>query len=88
MKPIKIWNIEMNGVNKLAAALSLKILLIFSITLPAYSEMLVCSGTVTKLAYHANNKLMLQLSSMDNPVFFCSPDAEWAVNRIKGDRFI
>lgn len=39
----------------------------------------VCEGTVDTLAYHANNKLMIKLSSMNRPVFFCSPDSEWTV---------
>ena len=40
----------------------------------------VCSGTVNMLAYHSPNKLMLQLSSMDNPVFICNADSDWSVS--------
>jgi len=39
----------------------------------------VCSGKVESLAYHANNRLMVKLDSMNVPVFFCSPDSEWIV---------
>lgn len=46
------------------------------------SAELVCGGTVDVLAYHANNKLMLKLSNMNVPVFFCSPDSEWVVARV------
>ncbi len=45
----------------------------------AHSASLYCSGEVEELAYHGNNKLMIKLSSMNRPVFFCSPDAEWTV---------
>jgi hypothetical protein len=41
---------------------------------------LVCNGTVEKVAMHANGRFMVQLSSMNNPVFFCSPDYEWTVS--------
>ena len=40
---------------------------------------LVCSGTVEQISYHANNTFMLRLSSMNVPVFFCSPDATHTV---------
>ena len=46
----------------------------------ATSAELVCGGTVDVLAYHANNKLMIKLSNMNTPVFFCSPDSEWVVS--------
>ena len=49
------------------------------ISFPVFSAQLVCSGTVEVIAYHANNRLMIQLSSMNVPVFFCNPDAEWVV---------
>jgi hypothetical protein len=39
----------------------------------------VCEGTVEQVAFHANGNLMLRLSSMNTPVFFCSPDADWNV---------
>jgi hypothetical protein len=45
----------------------------------AMAGTVVCEGTVDTLAYHANNKLMIKLSSMNRPVFFCSPDSEWTV---------
>jgi hypothetical protein len=40
---------------------------------------LVCSGKIDRLSYHSPNKFMLKLSSMNTPVFFCSPDMEWKV---------
>ena len=45
----------------------------------SYAATVVCSGKVETLAYHASNKLMIKLSSMNAPVFFCSPDSEWVV---------
>ncbi|TMN90064.1 hypothetical protein CWB72_09025 [Pseudoalteromonas phenolica] len=42
---------------------------------------LVCENTkVTKVAYHANNKLMVQLENMNRPVFFCNPETQWSVS--------
>ena len=38
-----------------------------------------CSGKVKSLSYHADNKLMVQLDSMNVAVFFCSPESEWTV---------
>ncbi|MFN3900694.1 MAG: hypothetical protein ACK4GU_11535 [Alishewanella aestuarii] len=45
----------------------------------SYANTVVCEGEIEILAYHANNNLMLKLSSMNVPVFFCSPDANWTV---------
>ena len=39
----------------------------------------VCSGTITQLAYHSPNGFMLQLSSMDAPVFFCNSETTFSV---------
>ncbi|MBQ4890692.1 hypothetical protein J8L86_12600 [Shewanella sp. MMG014] len=50
-----------------------------SCSLPLSGATLVCSGKVETLSYHAPNKLMIQLSDMNRPVFFCNPDAEWKV---------
>lgn len=38
----------------------------------------ICSGTVDVIAYHADDTFMIQLSSMNTPVFFCSSEQEWA----------
>jgi hypothetical protein len=46
---------------------------------PCFGASVTCSGTVTRIALHANNTLMLQLSSMNVPVFFCTPEAEFTV---------
>tara|TARA_R110002072_G_scaffold33030_8_gene100244 strand:+ start:101 stop:472 length:372 start_codon:yes stop_codon:yes gene_type:complete len=48
------------------------------ISINSVAATVVCSGTVDALAYHGNNKLMVKLSSMNAPVFFCSPEFEWA----------
>ena len=40
---------------------------------------IVCSGTVEDVSYHASDKMMIRLSSMNTPVFVCSPAAEWVV---------
>ncbi len=45
----------------------------------AWSGTVICSGKVTSLAYHANNRFMIQLDSMNVPVFFCNPDSEWVI---------
>jgi hypothetical protein len=46
---------------------------------PCFGASVTCSGTVTRIALHANNTFMLQLSSMNAPVFFCTPEAEFTV---------
>jgi hypothetical protein len=46
----------------------------------ANANTVVCQGKVDRLSYHANNKLMIKLDSMNQPVFFCSPDTEWSVS--------
>lgn len=46
----------------------------------AIAGTVVCEGKVKVLSYHANNKLMIQLESMNAPVFFCSPDSQWSVS--------
>ncbi|NQZ08774.1 MAG: hypothetical protein HRT35_16585 [Algicola sp.] len=40
---------------------------------------LTCSGTIESLGYHANNKFMIKLSSMNTLVFFCNPEENWIV---------
>ncbi len=52
----------------------------FSMSMSCYAADLVCSGKVEELSYHANNKFMLKLSSMNRAVFFCNPDSEWSVS--------
>lgn len=52
--------------------------MLFSLNATAGS--LVCSGTVDTVAYHGNDKLMVKLSSMNAPVFFCDPNKEWSVS--------
>lgn len=54
-------------------------LLVVGLSLPLSATTIVCSGKVDTLAYHSPNKLMIKLSGMNRPVFFCSPDAEWRV---------
>lgn len=49
--------------------------LLFSTNL--YAGTLACDGTVETVAYHSNDKLMVKLSSMNTPVFFCNPSAQW-----------
>ena len=43
------------------------------------AKSIVCAGTVTKLSYHSPNKFMIQLSSMNRPVFFCDASQEWTL---------
>lgn len=46
----------------------------------AHAGTVKCSGTVEDVSFHASDKLMIRLSSMNAPVFFCSPAAEWVVS--------
>ena len=49
------------------------------LSLNSYAGSLVCTGTVETVAYHGNNQLMVKLSSMNTPVFFCNPETTWTV---------
>ncbi|WP_072680854.1 hypothetical protein [Arcobacter sp. LA11] len=53
--------------------------IVFFHSLVAVAGTVVCSGKVEVLAYHANDKLMIKLDSMNHNVFFCSPDSKWSV---------
>jgi hypothetical protein len=45
----------------------------------AQAGTVVCGGTITYLAFHAPNTFMIQMSSMNTPVFFCNPEATFSV---------
>lgn len=49
------------------------------LSVQAHAATVVCSGTVEDVSYHASDKLMVRLSSMNTPVFFCNTAAEWVV---------
>lgn len=55
------------------------IILSISVTSITYAASLSCKGTVDQVAYHADNRFMVKLSSMNRPVFFCNPEQEWSV---------
>lgn len=57
--------------------LLMSLFLLFPTTVTAGS--LICSGKVDQVAYHGNNRLMVKLSSMNTPVFFCNPGSDWKV---------
>lgn len=40
---------------------------------------LTCAGKIKQVNYHSPDSFMLQLDSMDAPVFFCKPNATWTV---------
>jgi hypothetical protein len=40
---------------------------------------LTCSGRISQLNYHSPDRFMLQLDSMNAPVFFCNPSTVWSV---------
>lgn len=58
---------------------SLIFLFLWVLPVLASAGTLVCDGKVAILAYHANDRFMVQLDSMNAPVFFCNPEAEWSV---------
>lgn len=39
-----------------------------------------CNGHVDKIGFHANNKLMLKISSMNKAVLICDTESKWTVN--------
>ena len=45
----------------------------------AQAGTVVCGGTITYLAFHAPNTFMIQMSSMNTPVFFCNPETTFSV---------
>jgi hypothetical protein len=47
--------------------------------LPVFGGSVTCAGAVEVVAYHAGTGMMVKLSSMNVPVFICSPDATWTV---------
>lgn len=53
--------------------------LVIGIPVHATAGTLACVGTVESVAFHAPDRYMLKLSSMNTPVFFCSPEREWTV---------
>ncbi|NRF32773.1 hypothetical protein [Vibrio coralliilyticus] len=57
-----------------------KIILLLSIlSSSAYAATIQCAGTVDKIGLHASDKILLKLSSMNQAVFICSPNADWTV---------
>ena len=45
----------------------------------AQAGTIVCSGKVAQLAFHASDRMMIRLDSMNTPVFFCSPESVYSV---------
>jgi hypothetical protein len=43
----------------------------------AWSGSVTCSGTVEEITFHASNLFYIRLSSMNTPVAFCNPDANY-----------
>lgn len=60
------------------------LILVTFATFASSAGSLVCSGTVESVAYHSNNKLMVKLSSMNTPVFFCSTNSNWTITGAEG----
>jgi hypothetical protein len=53
--------------------------LLSATTLNASAAELVCSGTVEEISYHANDQMMIRLSSMNAFVFVCNTEITWSV---------
>jgi hypothetical protein len=47
---------------------------------PVVAAELVCSGQIVQLNYHSPDAFMIRLSSMNNEVFFCRPNATFSVS--------
>lgn len=54
-------------------------LLTLALSVQAMAGTIICGGKVDQLAYHAPNRLMIKLDSMNTPVFFCNTEEEWSV---------
>lgn len=52
---------------------------LFSIS-SAFAGTLQCPGKVAQIGMHANDKIMLRLTSMNTPVFICSMSERWEVS--------
>ena len=63
------------------ASMNKVLILIVSIfySLVVQAKTVVCSGTVEQLSYHTPDKFMIQLSSMNEAVFFCNSSENWDV---------
>lgn len=48
-------------------------------TTAAHAGTVTCAGKITQVSYHAPDGFMIQLDSMNAPVFFCKPNATWTV---------
>lgn len=46
----------------------------------AHAGSLTCAGKVKQINLHANDTFMVQLESMNYPVFFCKPNGPWSVS--------
>lgn len=49
-------------------------------SLQCYAGTIQCSGKVAQIGMHANDKIMLRLTSMNRPVFICSMAERWEVD--------
>ena len=58
----------------------LLILLASLFSINCYAGTIQCSGKVAQIGMHANDKIMLRLSSMNRPVFICSMAERWEVS--------
>jgi hypothetical protein len=54
--------------------------LFFILSSTSYAATLVCPGTVKVIAYHSPDRIMVQTSTMNRPVFVCNPGAKWSVS--------
>ncbi len=52
---------------------------LLSTPLNAFAATMICGGIVETLQYDSNDLFAIKLSSMNTPVFFCSPQATWTV---------
>lgn len=41
---------------------------------------LICSGTIEQVHLHAPDRMMIKLSGMNTPVFFCNPSSLWSIS--------
>ena len=46
---------------------------------PAFAGTVVCTGTVDYLQYDSNDKFAIKLSTMNQAVYFCTPQGTWTV---------
>lgn len=56
---------------------TLSLIFVLVVSGNSFAGTLQCSGKVEQIGMHANDRIMLRLTSMNTPVFICSTTSSW-----------